>query len=310
MQTKRHEQVRFVGLGNMGQPMALHILQAMSDESDLSVFDQRAERMSPLVARGARAVDQLAEVARPGGIVFTMVPDDRALLQVALGEGGILKQLGTGGVHVSLSTVSPDVSTQLARLYQKQGCAYLAATVLGRPDVAERGELSIFLAGDPAAKLRVRPLLAAMGKRLYDLGEQVEVANIVKIGYNFLIASAIEAMGEAAALVEAYGMDRERFLNMLVESPFFRGTVFEGYGSMIGTRDFSDARFPVALGLKDVELALQVSQRKKVELPYADVFYEHLLAAQAAGRGYEDWAVLSEFAQPGATHRLQYAGRK
>src|SRR5258707_8285760 len=235
----------FVGLGQMGQPMALNLLQATQGAMEMCVFDQQAERMTPLVAQGARGADRLGAVARVGGIVFSMVPDDRTLLQITLGEGGILNQLGTGGIHVSCSTVSPNVSEQLAKLYQKHRCTYLAATVLGRPDVAERGALSILLAGKLAAKQRVKPLLASMGTRLYDLGEQVEVANVAKIACNFLIASAIEAMGEAAALADAYGLDRPRFFQVLKESPLFSGTVFEGYGAMIGARDFSDNRFPV-----------------------------------------------------------------
>jgi 3-hydroxyisobutyrate dehydrogenase-like beta-hydroxyacid dehydrogenase len=293
--------VSFVGLGNMGQPMARHLLQALLGEMDLCVFDQQSERMAPLVAQGARAAAHLENVASRGGIVFTMVPNDQDLLQVALSHDGILRQLGTGGIHVSLSTVSPAVSKQLAKLYRSQGCAYLAATVLGRPDVAEQGNLSIFLAGDLVAKMRVRPLLASMGKRIYDLGDGVEAANVAKIAFNFLIFSAIEAMGEAAALVDAYGLDRERFLHMLIESPLFKGAVYEQYGAaMIGPRDFSDNRFPVALGLKDVELALKAGQQKDLRLPYAEVAHMHLLAAQAAGRGGEDWSVLSEFARPHA----------
>jgi 3-hydroxyisobutyrate dehydrogenase-like beta-hydroxyacid dehydrogenase len=291
------DHISFVGLGNMGQPMAHHLLRALRGEKELSVFDRRAERMAPLIAQGASRATALSEVARQGGIVLSMVANDQELLQIALGEGGILRQLGAGGIHVSLSTVSPAVSTQLAKLYRQQGSAFLTATVLGRPNVAEQGNLSIFLAGDQAAKMRVRPLLASMGKRIYDLGEDVEAANVTKIALNFLIASAIEAMGEAVALVDEYGLDRARFLRMLVESPLFQGTVYEQYGAaMIGPRDFSDNRFPVELGLKDVELAIKVGRYKGLPLPYAEIAYEHLLAARAAGRGNEDWSVLSEFA--------------
>ncbi len=293
------ESLGFVGLGNMGQPMALRLLQATAGERELRVFDQRAEQMAPLVAHGANKATQVGDVARRGGIVFTMVSNDQELLQVALSPHGILKHLGIGGVHVSLSTVSPEVSGELAKLYHQHGCAYLTATVLGRPEVAQTGDLSIFLAGDQTAKLRVRHLLASMGK-VYDLGEAVETTTITKIGYNFLIASAIEAMGEAAALVEAYGLDRTLFLRMLVESPLFKGAVYEGYGKMIGPRDFSENRFPVDKGLKDVGLALKAARLKGVELPYAEVVNEHLLAAQATGRGNEDWSVFSDFTRPGA----------
>ncbi len=286
------QRIGFVGLGQMGQPMALNLLQA---GFDLRVFDLHEERLTPLLAQGASRALQPGDVTEPGGIVLTMVLDDRALLQVALGEGGILRQIGQRGVHLSLSTVSPEVAAQLAKVYEQQGSHYLAATVLGRPEVAAAAQLSIFLSGHPDAKERVLPLLEALGTHIYDLGERVEVANVVKLGYNFLIAAAIEAMGEAAALVEQCGADRAQFLRMLVESPLFTGAVYEGYGSMIGARDYSDARFPVAMGLKDVELVRQAAEHVDVSLPYAGVVYEHLLAAQVAGRSHEGWSVLADF---------------
>jgi 3-hydroxyisobutyrate dehydrogenase-like beta-hydroxyacid dehydrogenase len=287
------EIIGFVGLGQMGQPMALNLLKA---GFAVRVFDLREERLAPLVAQGATRALRLGDASEAGGIVLSMVPDDMALLQVALGDGGILRRIGQGGVHLSLSTVSPEVSAQLAKLYEHQGSHYLAATVLGRPEVAEAAGLSIFLSGNPAAKARVLPLLQALGTYTYDLGERVEVANVVKLGYNFLIAAAIEAMGEAAALVERCGADRAQFLRALVESPLFQGAVYEGYGGMIGSRDYSDARFPVAMGLKDVELVLQVAERVAVPLPYARIVRGHLLAAQAGGRSHEDWSVLADFA--------------
>ena len=286
------ERIGFVGLGQMGQPIALNLLQT---GYKLRVFDVRQERMAPLVAQGAEPGTSPGEVTEPGGVVLSMVPDDRALLAVALGEGGLLSRLGRGGVHLSLSTVSPEVSAQLAKVYRQQGSHYLAATVLGRLELAEEARLSIFFSGDPEAKARVLSLLDVLALHLYDLGERVEVANAVKLGYNFLIAAAIEAMGEAAALVEQCGADRAQFLRMLVESPLFSGAVYEGYGRMIGERDYSDARFPVPMGLKDVELVLQVAERVAVPLPFAEIVRAHLLAAQVAGRSHENWSALAEY---------------
>ena len=141
--------IGFVGLGQMGQPMALNLLRT---GYRLRVFDVREGRMAPLVAEGAEPGTSPAAVTEPGGIVLTMVPDDRALLGVALGEGCILSRLGRGGIHLSLSTVSPEVSAQLAKVYQQQGSHYLAATVLGRPELAEEARLSIFFSGDADAK--------------------------------------------------------------------------------------------------------------------------------------------------------------
>ena len=286
------QSIGFVGLGQMGQPMALNLLQA---GFELRVFDVREERLAPLLEWGAQRAQRLEDVTEPGGIVVTMVPDDRTLLQVALGEGGILSRIGQDGIHLSLSTVSPEVAAQLAKLYEHQGSYYVSATVLGRPEVAEAGQLTLFVSGHPTGRTFVQPVLQALAKNTYDLGERVELANVFKLGYNFLIAAAIEAMGEAAALVERCGANRARFLRMLVEFPLFKGTVYQGYGRMIGDRDYSDARFPVALGLKDVELVLQAAERVDLPLPYAGIAHGHLLAAQAAGRSHEDWSVLADF---------------
>ncbi len=292
------ERIGFVGLGQMGQPMALNLLQA---GFELRVFDLDQERLGPLIAQGAEPVSSPGDVTEPGGIVLSMVPDGRALLSVALGEGGILRRIGPGGVHLSLSTVSPEVAAQLAKVYEEQGSHYLAGTVLGRPEVAQAAQLSIFLSGHSDAKGRVLPLLEFLGTHLYDLGERVEVANVVKLGYNFLIAAAIEAMGEVAALVERCGADRAQFLRMLVESPLFKGAVYEGYGRMIGERDYSDARFPVPMGLKDVELILQAADHIDMPLPFAEIVYEHLLAARMGGSAHEDWSVLADFVMQAET---------
>ncbi len=297
------EHLGFVGLGNMGQPIAERLVRAMPGELEMRVYDTRPERLAPLVVLGAQRASGLAEVARPGGIVCTMVGTEQELLQITLGEGGLLRQLGSGGIHLSLYTVSLEVSTRLARLYQRQGSTYLVATVLGRPDAAHNGTLSLLVAGSPAAKQRVWPLLSCIGAQVEDLGTQVEAATITKLACNFLIASAIEAMGEAAALVESYGLPRARFLQMLVESPLFRGAVYEGYGAMIGTQDFSASHFPVAYGLKDVELARRAAARQGMTLPIAEVAFAHLQAAQAAGRGAEDWSVFSAFTQAGEEER-------
>jgi len=298
--------IGFVGLGQMGQPMALNLLRA---GFELRVFDVREERLAPLVAQGAKPAPRLEDVTEPGGIVVTMVPDDRTLLQVALGEGGILSRIGQDGIHLSLSTVSPEVAAQLAKLYEHQGSYYVSATVLGRPKVAEAGQLTLFVSGHPTGRTFVQPVLQALAKNTYDLGERVELANVFKLGYNFLIAAAIEAMGEAAALVERCDVNRATFLRMLVEFPLFKDAVYQGYGRMIGDRDYSDARFPVALGLKDVELVLQAAERVDLPLPYAGIVHGHLLAAQAAGRSHEDWSVLADFvAQAGAGEAVSAPG--
>jgi 3-hydroxyisobutyrate dehydrogenase-like beta-hydroxyacid dehydrogenase len=282
--------IGFIGVGHMGLPMARNLLQA---GFELCVYDLHPEQATPLVALGARQAFRLSDVAVPGGIVITMVPDDHALEELILSEGGILEQLGANGVHLSMSTVSPQSAERFAALYAARGSYYLTATVLGRPDVAAAGRLSIFLGGPRAAQERVLPLLQVLGKDIYDVGEAPAAANVVKIAANFLIVAAIEAMGEAAALVEHYGLSRAQFLHMMVASPLFGGAVYKGYGRMIGEHSYEPALFPVPLGLKDVDLVLSTAAAVRVLVPLASIAREHLLQAIAKGWAAQDWSVLA-----------------
>jgi 3-hydroxyisobutyrate dehydrogenase-like beta-hydroxyacid dehydrogenase len=288
------EQVSFVGLGPLGMPMALNLLQGIQGKMDCCVFDPLPERMEPLVSQGASAANQLGQVAQPGSVIFTMIPDDRALLQMTLGEGGILRQLGSGGVHVSLSTVSPHVSIQLEKLYRKHQNTYLAAATLGYPETARERDLVLCLAGDLSAKQRIRPLLATMSNHVYDLGKPVERATIVHTAATTLVAVVIETLGEMVALGDVCGMNRERFLKWLLSSPLLRGHLGEHE-----RKAYKEVRYSVEDALREVELAIQIGQEHELDLPCADVVYEHLLIALEGGRGSMDWAVLSASAQPG-----------
>lgn len=287
--------IGFIGCGQMGYPIAANLLRA---GYRLRVYDLDPQKSAALVALnpGAMQVATPGAAVEPGGIVVTMVPDDEALRQVALGADGILHHLGEDGVHLSLSTVSPTCSEALAAQYAWHGSTFLAANVSGRPDVAAAARLSIYLAGDAPAKARVRPLLEAIGQHVYDLGESVTAANAAKLAANYLIVANLIALASAAAFVERHDVDRTLFLRAMAESPLFGGAVFEQYGAaMIGPRAYHDAKFPVTLGLKDVRLLLAEAARVDLTLPGAELAREALQAALEQGRGKEDWSVLAEF---------------
>ena len=164
--------------------------------------------------------------------------------------------------------------------------------MLGRPDVAAAGRLSILLAGEDAAKRRVRPALDAIGTRVHDFGEEASAANAAKVAINFLIVAGIEALAEAGGLADRAGVDRGELIRAAVESGLFGGAVYGGYGSMIAEHRYTPALFRVALGLKDTRLAERLAARVGAELPIAALAREHLEAAEAAGWGNEDWAVI------------------
>ena len=223
------ESIGFVGLGNMGHPMARNLLKA---GYQLRVYNRDARKAEALVAEGAQQCTSPGDVVVPGGIVITMISNDAALENVTLGEDGILEHLGPGGIHVVMSIISPAYTRTMADLHAQRECAYLAAPVFGGPDKAAAQKLWICLAGDSRAKERVRSILLHLGQGIFDFGEDPVIAPVVKICGNFLIASAMEDISQALDMAEKNGLDRVAFVNMLTRS-LFACSVYQDYGPII-----------------------------------------------------------------------------
>jgi len=153
------ETIGFIGLGNMGHPIAANLLKA---GFRVHVYNRSAEKAKPLIEQGAHQVSRPCDVVEPGGIVISMVANDSALESITLGEGGILERLGPDGIHVSMSTVAPATAHKLTEEHTKRGCFYVATPVFGRPDAA--AALSVCVAGAEAAKERIKPILEAIGR--------------------------------------------------------------------------------------------------------------------------------------------------
>src|SRR5216684_29735 len=154
------ETVGFIGLGGMGLAMATNLLKA---GFGLRVYNRTSEKARPLLEQGAILARSPAEAAAPGGIVVTMVSDDRALEEVTLGPDGLLERLGDG-VHLSMSTIAPRTARRLADLHRERGGRYVASPVFGKPEVAARAKLWIVTSGDAAARARVRQIQEAVSQ--------------------------------------------------------------------------------------------------------------------------------------------------
>jgi 3-hydroxyisobutyrate dehydrogenase-like beta-hydroxyacid dehydrogenase len=161
-----------------------------------------------------------------------MISDDAALEAVTLGADGILEQLGPGGIHLVMSVISPAAARTMTELHRQRNCAYVAAPVFGRPDVAAARQLWICLAGEAAAKARVQLILQQLGRGLFDFGEDPASASVVKICGTVLIASAMEAISSTLDLAEHNGLDRRTFVDMLTQT-FFACSVYQDYGPLI-----------------------------------------------------------------------------
>lgn len=282
-------QTGFIGLGAMGLPMARNLLAA---GVALRVFNRTADRCRPLEDLGAVRAGSVAEACAPGGIAVTMLADDAALEAVTQGPGGLALALGKGGVHLSMSTVSPATAKRLAALHAERGGHYVAAPVFGRPEAAAARKLWICAAGDADAKARVRPVLEAMGQGVFDFGDEPAAANVVKLAGNFLIVAALEAMAEAQAMAAKNGVDPLRLAEMLGQT-LFACPVYANYGRQIAERRFDPPGFRLRLGLKDVNLVLGLGGASGVPMPLASLARDRLLAATARGRGDMDWAALA-----------------
>jgi 3-hydroxyisobutyrate dehydrogenase-like beta-hydroxyacid dehydrogenase len=285
--------VGFVGLGNMGLAMARNLVHA---GHELTVYNRTRSRADELVKLGAKAADSPAATASTG-VVLTMLADDRAVESVVF--GGLLDALPSDGLHVSMSTVSVELSKRLAEAHRQRGQHYVAAPVFGRPEVAAGAKLFIFAAGEKAQVDRCHSLFAAMGQRTFYMGAEAPRANVLKLSGNFLIMAMIESFAEAIALVRKYGIEAQEFVELMT-STMFTAPVSRNYGMIIAQEKFEPAGFRLVLGLKDARLILAAAEGAAVPMPTASVFHDQYLSGVARGMSDLDWSAIGRVAAENA----------
>ena len=281
-------QLGFVGLGNMGQPIALNLLRA---GHEVTVFNRTRRRAEALQADGARVAETIAE-ACTAGIVLTMLSDDHALAECMFHENGILDSLPAGGLHVSLSTISVKLTQHLAAKHADLGQRYISAPVFGRPPAAESAELLVVAAGPTEDVERARPLLEVIGRKLVVLGAEPTMATAMKLSGNFVIASMLESLSESFALARKHGIEGAQALEIL--STLFRSPVYETYGRIIVEQRFEPAGFKMTLGLKDVRLVLAAADAADMPMPLASLIHDQLISGVARGLGEIDWSAIAK----------------
>ncbi|MDF3868169.1 NAD(P)-dependent oxidoreductase [Pseudomonas denitrificans (nom. rej.)] len=282
--------IGFLGLGGMGAAMAANLIKA---GHQVVVWNRSSGAAEPLVALGAIAAATPVQ-AFDVELVISMLADDASTRAVLL-DSGALASARTGLVHLSMATLSTALVGELVELHREQGVEFVAAPVFGRTDVAAAGKLNILVAGPEAAIAKAQPVLDVLGQKTWPLGDDPLRAVAVKIAGNFMIASAIEAMGESAALVKTYGVAPGEFMEIMGNT-LFNAPVYRNYGAQIAEQRFDPAGFRLVLGLKDVGLALSAGHEQRVPLPLASLLRDNLLEAIAHGDGELDWSALSQVA--------------
>ena len=284
--------VSLVGLGSMGTAMAHRLLE---QGFALDFWNRSAKDNSELLAKGAVQVD-LADALK-NDFVISFLSNDAAALEVFSEQN--LSAASAGTIHINMSTVSLEASGSLAKLHVKQGIGYIAAPVLGRPIAITSGKLLIVAAGDSKDIDAASVIFEKVSAQYWNVGADHAKANLVKLGVNYNLIHALQAIGESVALVESGGVDANTFMEILTHTAF-AGSAYAGYGPMIVNRRYSPPGFSMTLGLKDLKLIEDAASAGGLTLPVAAVLRKLFETAQVDPELKDlDWSAIAELTRRG-----------
>ncbi|MBV9549244.1 MAG: NAD(P)-dependent oxidoreductase [Alphaproteobacteria bacterium] len=281
-------QIGFIGLGRMGGPIAENLLKA---GHRVTVWNRSHKPLHELLTKGARAAGT-PEEALQGEAVFSMLSNDAVMRDLGF-NGTLLAKAKKGLIHINMATISGAFARELQAAHHSAGLSYLSAPVFGRPDMAASAQLVIVAGGDAAALKTMQPVFDTISARTVPVGEAAEKANLFKIAGNFMIASEMQSIGEAFALLRKGGVDPAAFHEVL-SGRLFTGAVFKNYGLMVLNHQYEPAGFALSLGLKDINLAREAADQLGVPMPTADLAKANYDQAIAWGWQQRDWSAIGE----------------
>ncbi|WP_339137422.1 MAG: NAD(P)-dependent oxidoreductase [Candidatus Electrothrix sp. GW3-4] len=288
------QQIAYLGLGMMGREMALNLAE---DGVLVVVWNRTPAKAEALVCENIRAVASPQEAVTSGGIALSCLANDEAVEAVCSDD--FLQALGPGGVHISMSTISPTTAEKLSRRHAGYGVDYVAAPVLGRPDFVKARSQRFLLSGPPASCERAQPILESLGSQVFPLGEEPRAAHAAKLAFNYTIATSITLMSEAFALAEKSGVDRKVMHSLMVDT-VYNCPLFQGYGQQIVDDNVDDPLFKLSLGYKDMSLVADLARESLVPMPVGLAVYETYQRAMAAGMQGLDWSGVNRIVRQGA----------
>lgn len=284
-------QIAFIGLGNMGGPMALNLYKA---GHELTVFDLSAAAVQTLTAAGARVAASAAEAAAQADVVITMLPAGKHVRSVYLGEGGLLSVVRRGTLLIDSSTIDAATAVAVAKAAAERGLAMLDAPVSGGTAGAKAGTLTFIVGGDAAALERARPMLEAMGKNIFHAGES-GAGQVAKIANNMLLAIHMVGTAEALNLGVAHGLDPAVLSEIMLKSSG-RNWSLEVYNPWPGvqpgsaaTRGYSGG-FGTDLMLKDLGLSQEAALAIGSATPLGELAQQLYRLHSDAGHGALDFS--------------------
>ena len=275
------ERVGLIGLGTMGRGMAANLLKA---GFDLIVWNRTAARAAELVAAGATRAASPAELATGCAVIFTCVSDTPDVVEVILGEQGVIKGAKPGTLVVDMSTISPQGAREIATALHQQGLHFLDAPVSGGSEGAAKGTLSIMVGGDAAQVERALPYLQAMGKTITHVGATGD-GQTVKLVNQILVVGTMLAVSEALVFAQASGADLAKTL-AAVTGGAAGSWMLSNRGPQCLARDWRPG-FTIDLQQKDLRLVLQAADQVGAPLLATSQIYQLYRTLQQAGLGHE-----------------------
>ena len=281
--------VGFIGFGLMGRPMSLNLLKA---GFPLTVWNRTRARTDEIARAGARVAATPREVAANSDVIVTIVSDPPAVESILWGADGVLAGLAPGSTLIDSSTVSPTLARRAAAACAERGAEFLDAPVTGGTWAAEKGELVFMVGGKPEVLARVQPVLAAMGKKFFPLGDHGS-GQTVKLAMNALLALQVNALAESLALVMGAGIAGEKLVEVM-QSSMARSPLLDVKAPLILAKNFAPS-FPLRLMHKDLGLAMDLANQLGVPLPSTAVAREVYSAVRGKATEDVDYAAVARF---------------
>jgi 3-hydroxyisobutyrate dehydrogenase len=269
--------IGWMGLGNMGTPMARRLLAA---GHPVVAYNRTPAKAEALRADGATVALTPAAVLDAAPVVFLMVSDDQAIRELFTGPDGLLKSSTTGRLLINMSTVSPSISQEMAKLSHAHGHQYLDAPVSGSVKQAETGQLAIMVGGEEAAFRQAEPLLAPLGKLALRVGDS-GAGNTAKLAMNMLLGFQAQGLAEAVLFAQQHGLATADLLT-LIKNSALASTFMTIKGEALLNENYQ-AAFALKLLAKDLRLA----KAEGLHTPLANTVHQTFQAAEAA-HGDED----------------------
>jgi 4-hydroxybutyrate dehydrogenase/sulfolactaldehyde 3-reductase len=279
--------IGFIGLGNMGRPMASNLCRK---GSRLIVFDLNPEPVRVLESLGARVATDVAGVAAESDVVFTMLPSSADVEGVVCGSNGILAHARRDSVIVDMSTIDPQMTDRLAAACTAKGIGFVDAPVGRLASHAERGECLFMVGAEPATFERVKPLLDAMGTTVHHCGG-VGAGMRTKLVNNYLAIISCQLNAEAIALSQRFGLELEKTLDVIHGTTATNGQLKIAWPNKVLKGDIAPG-FTIDLAHKDLTLIVDAANAAKVPVPIAAAAREAFSVARSRGHGSEDFSAM------------------